>query len=435
MDTNKVFKSSMGFKLAVIVFLAILLLIPTFMIMELVKERESRKNEAITEVGSKWGGEQTLAGPILAIPYRDVNNNIEQLYFLPSKLTVKGDIVPQILQRGIYKITAYKSTLEFAGEFTNPYVNNLGISQSQINWDQATLLIGISDMRGLNEKIEAQWDGQNVALEPINNISIDNVQSKAGAKVVLSDYSNQAQIYKYSFSLQLNGVQSLNFIPVGSETTVALNSSWGNPSFYGSFLPDEREVGENGFKANWKILEVNRNFGQQWTKLPSTNITDSAFGVKLLSGVDEYQKITRSIKYAIMTIILTFLIFFFIEVLNKKRVHPLQYILVGSALVLFFSLLLALSEHIGFNPAYLSASIATILAITLYSSSIFKSLKLTLLQSAFLIIIYVFIFIIIQLQDYALLVGNIGLFVVLVIIMFISRKVDWYAAGAKDLTN
>lgn len=430
MDNNKSLKTSIGLKLAVIVFLALLLLVPSFMIMGLVEERENRKNEATAEVGSKWGGEQTVAGPILAVPYQDAsNNNIEYLYFLPSSLTIKGDAAPQLLQRGIYKITAYKSTLEFSGEFSNPYANNLGIARDRINWDQATVIIGVSDMRGLKEKIGLSWGGQNITLEPITNINIDNIKSKAGARVILSNYTNPEQIYKYSFTLQLNGVQSLNFIPLGGETNVALSSSWSSPSFYGSFLPDEREVGATGFRANWKILEVNRNFGQQWVKLPPMNIADSAFGVKLLLGVDEYQKITRSIKYAVMTIILTFLIFFFVEVLNKKRVHPLQYILVGSALVLFFSLLLALSEHIGFNSAYLLASVATILAITLYSRSIFKTTKLTLLQGAFLIIIYIFIFIIIQLQDYALLVGNIGLFVVMATIMFISRKVDWYAAG------
>ena len=203
---------------------------------------------------------------------------------------------------------------------------------------------------------------------------------------------------------------------------------------YAYFLPDERRVDGSGFDAKWQIFQLNRTYPQSWLG-NGPNLSDSAFGVSLLVAVNEYQKTTRSIKYAVMIIALTFLAFFFVEVLHKTRIHPIQYILVGLALVLFFSLLLALSEHINFNLAYLISGLAIVLATAMYSKSIFKSVKLSLFQSLCLAVVYAFVFVIIQLQDYSLLVGNVGLFVILVVVMFVSRKVDWYAVGSRDISD
>ncbi|GAH21121.1 unnamed protein product, partial [marine sediment metagenome] len=188
------------------------------------------------------------------------------------------------------------------------------------------------------------------------------------------------------------------------------------------------------FRAKWNVLYLNRDYPQKW-KGNSYNIFNSAFGVKLLMPVDEYQKTMRSVKYAVMFISLTFMIFFFVEVINKKRIHPVQYILVGLALVIFFTLLLSLSEHINFNFAYLIASIATILLITAYSKTIFKSNFLTILMGSVLLILYGFMYTILQLQDYSLLLGSIGLFIVLAVAMYLSRKIDWYSLSSNSNIN
>jgi inner membrane protein len=226
--------------------------------------------------------------------------------------------------------------------------------------------------------------------------------------------------------LNINGSESINFIPVGKQTNVDLDSDWANPSFEGSFLPNTRDINETGFNASWKVLHLNRSYPQQWigTKY---NIDESSFGVKLLLPVDHYQKSLRSVKYAIMFISLTFLIFFFTEILNKKRIHPIQYLLVGLGLSVFYTLLVSLSEQINFNLAYLLASLSIITLITAYSYSMLKNIKLTVIVAFVLSVLYTFLFTVIQLQDYSLLLGSIGLFLALAIVMYLSRKVDWYS--------
>ncbi len=466
MSSKNAIKNNIILKIIVIGFLIIVLLIPTIMIRGLINEREQRRDSAISEVSSKWGEKQTLAGPILTVPYKKfikeeedkVVEQVEYAHFLPNELKITGNIKPEMLRRGIYEIVAYNTNLKFEGKFTTPDFRNFNISEENVILQDAIISIGIPDTRGINENIIIKWNDRELQAKPglgIELISgpgfyvdektgdavsekyipVKDIKSGVSVKVPLNVLTNIKETYSYSFDINLNGSRELNFLPLGSETDIELASSWQTPSFDGAFLPDEREVNQNGFKAEWRVLQLNRNFPQSWLGKLSSDILDSAFGVKLLIPVDEYQKSMRSVKYAIMVISLTFLIFFFVEVMNKIRIHPIQYILVGLALILFFSLLLSLSEHINFNLAYLIASIATILMIALYTKNIFKNNKLTILQSGILVVIYTFIFIILQLQDYSLLIGSIGLFAVLAIVMFVSRKIDWYEIGSKDISE
>jgi inner membrane protein len=229
--------------------------------------------------------------------------------------------------------------------------------------------------------------------------------------------------------LNLKGSQNLYFNPVGKVTDITLKSSWNNPSFNGAYLPDDRQISKSGFSAHWNILNLNRNFPQVWIN-DSYNLNDSELGVDLILPIDIYQKTYRAIKYAFLTLCLTFLAFFFIETLKKKFIHPVQYLLIGISLVLFYSLLLSTSEYINYYLSYAISAILTILLISGYVRAILKSNKLTLLMSLMLVILYSFIFIIIQLQDSALLVGSLGIFIILAVVMFLSRKIDW-----QNLTN
>jgi inner membrane protein len=462
-------KNSIIFKMIAIGFLTLILLIPTTMIRELISEREQTRNSAINEVSSKWGNAQTLVGPILTIPYKKMvsvavaagekpktEEQVLYAHFLPDKLQINGKLEPEMLQRGIYKVVAYNSQTQFTGEFAALDFKGLDTDIKEIIWQDAIVSVGIPDMRGIKDGIIIKWDNKDyeatpglgtilvldegfisekMSGDPLNRETVINRNINAGvnAKVAVG-VSTSTKKYAFAFNLNINGSSALNFLPLGSETNIELTSSWVTPSFNGAFLPDEREINQDGFKAKWKVLQLNRNFTQSWTGLARADMLDSAFGAELLIPVNEYQKNMRSVKYAIMVIALTFLIFFFFEAMNKIRVHPIQYILVGLSLVLFFSLLLSISEHLNFNLAYLIASVTTILTIALYSRHIFKNDRLSLLQGGILTIIYLFIFTIIQLQDYALLVGNIGLFIVLIIIMYISRKINWYEIGSKEIT-
>ena len=304
-------------------------------------------------------------------------------------------------------------------------------------------------MRGINENISINFDSENFVFEP--GVPINDVfNSGFNAEVLINKKAN----YKFSMQLDLNGSFALNFAPLGKTTTVNLTSSWNNPSFDGAFLPDTRTITEEGFSADWKILHLNRNYPQQWigsanpinlfseTGLePSrfdnkfdyydessdlNNVNDYSFGVKLLLPVDAYQKSMRAIKYVIMTLVLTFVTFFFVEVFNKKKIHPVQYLLVGFAVCIFYLLLLSLSEHLAFGLAYLIASLATILLISFYSKTVFDNSKQSKVLGGILVLMYGFFYTLLQLQDYALLVGSIGLFAVLAIVMMLSRKIDWY---------
>jgi len=353
--------------------------------------------------------------------YKDTRN-FKYAHFLPEELDITGNILPETLSRGIYKIVVYNSELKFEGFFSPQNIDEININKNAFLWEDAFLTIGITDMRGIKEKIELNWDNKKYFFSP-GMESMEIVKSGVSVNIPLDTTAIDKKNYKFSFSLNLNGSSELNFIPLGKETDVKLNSSWNNPGFDGAFLPDNREINANGFQADWKILHLNRTYPQQW-KGSFYNIHDSKFGVKLLFPVNEYQKIMRSSKYVILFILLTFLIFFFVEVINKKRIHPLKYLLVGLGLVIFYTLLLSLTEHLDFKFAYLISSVSIILLITFYSKS-FLSMLLTFITGIILTILYLFLYSLLQLKDYALLLGSIGLFVILAIVMYFSRKIDY----------
>lgn len=450
-------KNFVIFKVLTIGFLSLLLMIPTAMIGELINEREQRRNEAISEIDAKWGNRQTIAGPILSVPYHKIVQQdgkavelLEYAHFLPDTLAINGAIAPEMRQRGIYQVVVYNSALRFKGAFSQPNFNEFNISPDKVLWNEAVVSVGISDMRGIEEDIMIRWNAKDIRAKPgiskdlllggfnsqaKNRAMLEKIPSSGGVSSginsrVAMDPANARPI-PYSFDLKLNGSEGLDFAPLGGETVVELTSAWRDPNFSGAFLPDTRDVSDKGFAAKWKVLKLNRNFPQSWLGSVNQEILSSAFGVNLLVPVDEYQKNSRSIKYGILFIALTFLIFFFSEVLNKRRIHPMHYLLVGLALVLFFSLLLALSEHLNFDAAYLISSLSTILTVTLYSKHIFKNPQMSLLQAGIMVIVYGFIFAILQLQDYSLLVGSIGLFIILAVVMSISRKIDWYEVADK----
>ena len=403
-------RTSLLVKLISIGFIALLLMIPKSMTSELIRERQNRQQEVVREISESWGGPQNIAGPVLSIPYTIYTNkqdgtpsaSTHYLYFLPRELNIEGNARHEVRSRGIFDAVLYRSNLRLNGKFDAPDLEALNISPEQLIWKEARVSLGISSMTGIRNSIEI--NGENKRMEP----------GTANTVLLPSGVSTSVQIpenlqdWSFSIPIELNGTESLFFEPVGRTTKAVLQASWPSPSFSGKMLPDNREVSNKGFTANWKILD------------------DTAFGVRLIRPVDEYLKNERTAKYAILVIGLTFLIYFFFETLRKFRIHPFQYLLIGLALVVFYLLLLSLSEQIGFNAAYGIASIATIGLISFYSASVLRLPKLLLQLILLLGIIFGFIFVVLQLEDYALLAGSLGIFVALAAVMFYSRKVDWY---------
>ena len=416
-------------------------MIPTSMIESLIYERENTKDNAIKEVSSKWGEEQTFLGPVLTVPYYkyykqfDSKDSTEKLvkqrefhHILPNDLKISGEVLPDKRHRGIYDIVVYVSDLQVKGTFNGLDFSTLDIPVKDILLDQSFLTFGLSDLRGIEEQISLKWNSEKFNFNP-GTVTDDITSSGVHAMIPIArEDSNQT--YNFSFNVKFKGSEELFFTPVGKVTQVDIKSNWSNPKFDGAFLPDNRTVSDSGFSASWNILHLNREFPQTWQN-GRYRINKSSFGVNLRLPIDHYQKAMRSAKYAVLFITLTFLIFFFIEVLNKKYVHPIQYILVGLALCLFYTLLISFSEHSSYTIAYIVATTMTVGLITAYSSFIFKSKPLTLMLGGILTILYGFIFIIIQQQDYALLMGSIGLFIILALVMYFSRQIDWYKINSE----
>jgi inner membrane protein len=421
----KRFSDSTGVKLAVIAILTLLLLIPSFMIMDLIREREQRRDETMTEVTDIWGHQQTVSAPVITIPYEvfrsDGNPTNKYLHVLPSDIRVEGEIIPEIRSRGIYKVIIYTARLHFEGSFESPDMFELNSAGEALKGKAMWLEIGIPDMRGINREINVVWNGKSYTGVP-GLMTDDIAQSGIHAVLPVEFTGNDG----FSFDIDINGSRALNFIPLGKSTKIGLHSSWDSPSFTGAFLPDERDVTGEGFTATWNVLHLNRNYPQIWTD-EQYKVDDSAFGVEMITPVDNYQKSMRSAKYAIMFIALTFLVFLFAEIMNKTRIHAIHYLLAGLALCVFYSLLTALSEHIAFNFAFIISSSVIITMITLYTYGIFGKSNVTLVVLFSLIVLYTFLFVILQLTDYALLFGNIGLVIVLGILMYFARKINWYS--------
>lgn len=424
-------------KMGVILVLTVLLLIPSVMVENLIIERQSRQEEAIEEVSAKHAGSQELTGPVLTIPYTvtttDAGSNatkdqLHYLHILPEKLTVKGKVTPEERKRGLFSVIVYQSQLRVDGEFTFDQLETHGVQQKQLKLDKAFVTVGISDLKGVRDQVDLRMNGEVFRCGP-GVISTDVIKSGLNTRVPLDTLGSNL---RFSFNLSLNGSESLTFAPIGKETNVQLQSPWKDPSFDGFFLPISRTVNTNGFSAHWKALDINRNFPQVWTGR-KYSVSGASFGVKLQLPVDVYQKSMRVAKYAILFIVLTFLVFFFVEVINRVLIHPIQYILVGLALVLFYVLLLGFSEQVTFNFAYILATGMTVLLIALYSRSLLKSWSLAGMMAGILSITYGFIFIIIQLQDFALLFGALGVFAILATTMYFSRKVDWFGRSTPEV--
>lgn len=427
------FRRSVTIKLLSIFVLMLLLMIPMAFVRSLIDERDRLSDSATREVSDKWANAQTIYGPILTIPVQkrietedDFWFQNEKLHFLPSKLDINGNVDPQSLYRGIYEVVVYDSKISFSGNFADfdKYAKELE-KYDEVLWDEAYLTINISDLRGIKEKVIVNWNGSEKMVEPGTDIP-DLIKSGITVNSLFSEQP-EASAMAFAFDLQLQGSRHLGFIPMGKETNVSLSSPWTDPSFTGSFLPDEREVTDAGFTSSYKILELNRNYPQYWVGNRNIeNIQKSTFGVDLLLPINDYQKSMRSAKYALLAISLTFLTFFLVEIFNRQDVHPFQYILIGLALVLFYTLLVSISEHSNFDVAYIISSISIISMIGLYTRSILQSLKETLLLVFTLILTYSFVYITLQIQDYALLIGSIGLTTILALTMFITRNINWY---------
>lgn len=422
--------------------LTLLLLIPLEFVRQLISERKHRQQEVIAEVNDKWGEEVIIYGPILKVPYKiysetiivDQNNETTKqrnsttkyAYFFPETLSNSIEVNTKPLKRGNYQSIVYSGGVTCDGNYLHPDFSDINTQDNAIEWEKATLLIRTTNLKNITKEVQINLNGKSYTLESqYSDDNYGNMQTLSSGYLDSSLFSSKKP-KDFSFSIQYNGSKSIRLVPIGKTTDVHLTSNWHSPSFTGEFLPNDetKEISESGFSADWKILNLNRPFGQSFFEnLP--DLMEYSFGVDFIIPNDEYQQNERTAKYGLMVISLTFLVFFMIQAINKIHVHIVQYVMIGIALVLFYTLLLSISEHSSFNFAYLIAATGIITMISLYSITVLKVKRFALFVGSSLTCIYTFIFIIIQMENYALLAGSIGLFIILALVMYFSRKIDW----------
>mgnify|MGYP003492495726 FL=1 len=419
-------KESIALRILIVGCLIVLLLVPLFMIQALIAERQINRNVSVKEISKSWAGPQTIAGPILTTitmgeKMNKEGNKIEtkkRNFYLPENLSVEAKVIPEKRYRGIYSTIVYKTNLKIHGSFSNQKIKEI-FSDPSIK--ESYLSININDPRGIQENVIVKW----------NNIEQTVIPGLKDKNIFTNGFHSDISINKdqpdsvFEINLTLNGVDEINFVPVGKNTEVKISSTWNDPSFTGNFLPSQRDINDKGFTATWNVNHFNRQFPQEWSQ-STYDIFKDKFGVKFYIAADEYQQTMRSSKYGLLLIIFTFVSFFLVEDFSGKAIHPIQYLLIGLSLIIFYSMLLALSEYILFQYSYLIAGSLVIGLITHYTKSIYKNRNIVLSISAMLISFYGFVYVLLQLQDYSLLLGNIVLFLILAAIMFFTRKVNWF---------
>lgn len=441
-EEEKTFFQSTTAKMLMVGFLTLVLLIPLFFVQDLIRERSQRKNQVVDEVTKLWGRDVLFYGPMLKVPYTtyqefNVTNaktgvvTVEKelttsyAYFFPNELKNTSSIKKnESLKRGIFNTVVFTADMNFSGNFTNPNFSKLGIKEENIQWDKASIIVKTTNLKSIKSELKIKLNNDTFSFETQNSdksnysiLATENFDYKA---LVSNEKIN------FNFAITYNGSNSVKFIPVGKITTVSVDSDWESPSFEGSFAASDttKTINKKGFHADWKILDINRTFSQQFAE-EAPDLDDYLFGVKLIKTVDEYQQNERASKYGFLVIGLTFLIFFLIQSISKVNIHIFQYSMIGIALIMFYTLLISITEHSTFSFAYTIAGIAVVSMITLYSISILKNKKFPLFIGVSLSVLYSFIYVIIQMEDYALLVGSIGLFFILGAVMYFSRKIDW----------
>jgi inner membrane protein len=432
-------------KMGAIAILGLLLLIPLAMVRSVLTERLARRNDTIREITSTWGNAQDIFGPVLIVPYkyteralkdRLVNGRLERVeveeilraraFFLPATFKAEGTLVPTRLHRGIYEAAVYDGTLKISGSFARPSFEEWKVDPQQVLWEEAELVVCVTDLRGTKESLAITLGDNVIPLKP--GARLEGFANGVYARI--NGPALQTAAVPYQVTLSIKGSHSLRFAPVGVNNDLQLSSTWPDPGFQGAFLPAERKLGPEGFQAHWQVSHYGRAYPQQWTeKNPITKdaISESLFGVALVSVVDSYRYVERSIKYAILFIALMFTALFLFEILAGVRIHPFQYTLVGVALCLFYLALLALSEVLSFSAAYWIGAAAATLMISLYSIKVLHGGRRTGVIALGLPAMYAFLFVILRLQDYSLLIGTSGLFLVLALVMYLTRNVNWYA--------
>jgi inner membrane protein len=418
--------------------LIVLLLVPLMLVKGLVDERAAYADGARGEIALGWGGAQTIVGPFLVVPYTvsetafvDGRQTLREaprtLVVLPRRFEAATTAGTEVLKRAIYAVTGYRAEVTLAGAFDPLSRTDFPGDVVRIDWTRATLSLSLSDPTALRDGVDLERPGASpLAFEPglgTGGGSGIHVRPFAGVEAAADGVPALA----FTIPLKLSGTDSLAIAPVGRDSAVTIASDWPHPSFFGSFLPESRTVEASGFSASWKVPDLARPVAQTLASVDAvlTGFSGATLGVRFLDPVDFYALVDRAVKYGVLFLAVAFGGVFAMELASRGRFHPVQYVFVGIASVLFYVLLLALSEVIGFTPAYAVASAALVAQLAAYVGVALSSRNAGLTMAAILAVALALLYALLQTQAYALLVGTVAAFVVLTAAMFLTLKVDW----------
>ena len=425
-------KGSNTFRVLFIGFIILILLIPMGMVESVIFERGLLYQQANNEITASWGEELLISAPIISIPYMVTQTNegiwayeTRYKHLRPQSLTLNVSVQTQMRYRSIYTVPVFTADVQFRGNFDLSDVELESFNTNEFEIDEAILQIPVSNPRTIKGRVSFLWDDEVIDLQPQwHGNNKDRVSLIAALPVALLDRGNSHQ---FEMNMSLAGSNEIGFVSTSPDTSINIDANWGSPGFFGIYLPASYVIEDDLFTANWEINNLLSGLAHEQSEWATMDwfVSEGRFGVRLVQLVNTYQQVTRSAKYAVLFISLTFLVYFFTEVLTRMSLHPLQYLLVGGALCLFYLLLLSLAEHIDFSLAYLLSATASVGLISLYSLSILNSRSRALIIFTLLSSLYSYLFVTLQSEAYALLIGSVGLFAILGLVMYLTRNIDW----------
>ena len=416
------FSNSISIKLLVIFVLILLLQIPLAFVQNLIYERQQLQSVAQSEIQKRWGEQQYVGSPSIITTrqtHDKLNNSVSKSFSIPANsLNLKADIQAQVRYLGIYESAIYNSDLQLSGQFK---LNSVATQNLITNATAVKLFVPLREMTGLKEIKSIKINAQSYPFEP--ELSVSN--GIYGFEIDLQNVSLTERL-NYDFEFSLSGSKELNILPQAKKNNISMHSNWASPAFIGNHLPDTRTITNEGFDASWTInnlVMVNKTTDQDYQ-------SDGVFGVEIKIPANIYQVNYRTVKYSFLIIVLTFCSFFLTELFFKLKLHPFQYLLIGVSLSVFYLLLLSLSEYLQFNTAFLISSVAVITLVSGYSSVILQQRKRGLLTGLLFTVLYGFIFVLVKAEQTSLLMGSIAIWIFLALVMYLTRKINWYAINS-----
>jgi len=427
---------SFTIRIMAIGFIVILLHYPVSMIHEQVSDREQSKNQAQSNISEKWGKTQTIIGPRIIVPYYQLEKNTgvvthvkKYATFLPDTLKANAVVKNELRYRGIFSIPVYNGKVSLKGKFVRPDFSKLGLANAIILWNEAKLLVQVTDARAIQKKITLIWNEKEYEFKP----GLGNAATKGqGFHVSIRNLLSTGD-FSYHVKFEINGSRNLSLAPVGKQNTLAMTSNWKDPSFQGHWLPYERSVTKKGFNALWRVSDISRNYPQQWKthEFNTAILQNTIVGTDFIMTVDAYSMTIRSMKYFLLFVGFTFALIWLLEVVFKLRVHIIQYVFIGLALALFYLLLTALSEHIGFGSSYFISSLLVVMTVAAYSKTVLQNKRRAFMVGFSTALLYVYLYFLLQEAKFSFLIGSLSVFAVLVTTMYLTRKLDWSSLNYK----